>query len=128
MLKAGSSLKGKTKEEILYTDYKTYPVDEYKIGLGQLSTTNPKELLNQKEEYIELINKVCEANDYYLVAFFITDIINNGSYVLYSKKAEEILRRAYNNNELTQGTFLKGIVSRKQQILPRIMLEMGEQQ
>ena len=32
MLKAGSSLKGKTKEEILYTDYKNYPVGDYKIG------------------------------------------------------------------------------------------------
>lgn len=127
MLKAGSSLKGKTKEEILYTDYKNYPVGDYKIGLGQLSTTNPEELLNQKEEYIELINNVCEGNDYYLIAFFITDIINNGSYVLYSKRAEEILRRAYHNDNLTQGTFLKGIVSRKKQILPVIMMEMGEQ-
>lgn len=127
MLKAGSSLKGKTKEEILYTDYKNYPVGDNKIGLGQLSTTNPEELLNQKEEYIELINNICERNDYYLVAFFITDIINNGSYVLYSKRAEEILRKAYKNPNLTQATFLKGIVSRKKQILPLIMMEMGEQ-
>ena len=127
MLKAGSSIKGKTKEEVLYTDYKNYPVGEYKIGLGQLSTTNPEEILKTKEEYIELINNVCDGNDYYLVAFFITDIINNGSYVLYSQRAEEILKKAFKNQNLTQGTFLEGIVSRKKQILPGIMIEMGEQ-
>lgn len=126
MLKAGSSLKGKTKEEVLYTDYKTYPVGSSKIGLGQLSTTNPQQILEEKEAYIELLNKVSEANDYYFVALFITDVINKGSYVLYSKRAEEILKAVYKNEELTQGTFLKNIISRKQQILPGIMLEMGE--
>ena len=126
MLKAGSSLKGKTKEEVLYTDYKNYPVGDYKIGLGQLSTTNPEEILKEKESYIDLLNNVSEGNNYYLVAFFITDIIKKGSYVLYSKRAEEILRKVFKNEELTQGTFLKGIISRKKQILPGIMLEMGE--
>ena len=126
MLKAGSSLKGKTKEEVLYTDYKNYPVGDKKIGLGQLSTTNPDEILEEKEEYIELLNNVAEANDYYFVALFITDIINKGSYVLYSSRAEDILRKVYKNEKLTQGTFLKNVVSRKKQILPGIMLEMGE--
>ena len=127
MLKAGSSLKGKTKEEVLYTDYKNYPVGDKKIGLGQLSTTNPDEILAEQEEYVKLLNNVAEANDYYFVALFITDIINQGSYVLYSSRAEDILRRVYKNEELTQGTFLPQVVSRKKQILPGIMLEMGEQ-
>lgn len=124
MLKAGSSLKGKSKEEVLYTDYKTYPVGEERIGLGQISTTNPDEILNEKEEYIELLNNVAEGNDYYFVALFITDIISNGSYVLYSSRAEDVLRRVYKDETLSQGAFLENVVSRKKQILPNIMLEM----
>lgn len=126
MLRAGSSLKGKTKEEVLYTDYKNYPVGDERIGLGQLSTTNPDEILAEKEEYIELLNNVAEGNNYYFVALFITDIINNGSYVLYSNRGEDILRKVYKNEELTEGTFLENVVSRKKQILPGIMLEMGD--
>ena len=125
MLKAGSSLKGKTKEEVLYTDYKTYPVGEERIGLGQISTTNPDEILEEKEEYIELLNSIAEANNYYFVALFITDIINNGSYVLYSNRGENILRKVYKDENLTQGDFLEKVISRKKQILPGIMLEMG---
>ena len=30
------TIKGKSKEEVLYTDYKTYPVGEERIGLGQI--------------------------------------------------------------------------------------------
>ncbi len=126
MLKAGSSLKGKTKEEVLYTDYKNYPVGEYHIGLGQISTTNPDEILEEKKEYIDLLNQVADGEDYYFVALFITDIIKKGSYVLYSKRAEDILKNVYKCEDLTQGTFLESVVSRKKQILPGIMLEMGE--
>ena len=127
MLKAGASLKGKTKEEVLYTDYKNYPVGDYKIGLGQLSTTNPDEILNELDDYVSLINRVCDGNDYYLVALFVTDIIHGGSYVLYSKRAEDIFKRVFKREDLSQGTFLDGIISRKKQILPGIMFEMGVQ-
>ena len=124
MLKAGSTIKGKTKEEVLYTDYKIYPVGNKKIGLGQLSTTNPSEILNSIDEYIKLLNTTADNEGYHFVALFITDIISKGSYVIYSDRGEDILRRVYKNDKLKEGTFLKGIISRKQQILPGIMLEM----
>lgn len=126
MLKAGATLKGKTREEVLYTDYKTYPVMDMKIGLGQLSTTNPEEILDDMDEYVKLLNDVSENNDYYFVALFITDIINKGSYVLYSDRALSVLERVYKDKKVEQGVFLEGVVSRKKQILPGIMIEMGE--
>ena len=124
MLKAGSSLKGKTKEEIIFGDFKNYPIGDEKIGLSQLSTTNADEILNSKDEYISLLNNIEEGSNYYFVILFVTDIIKQGSYVIYSKRAENILKKVYNNDELKQGTFLKGIISRKMQIVPGIMLEM----
>lgn len=126
MLKAGSSVKGKTKEEVLYTDYKIYPISDYRVGLGQLSTTNPDEILEELDEYVSLLNSVADGNEYHFVALFITDIINNGSYVICSDRGIEILRKVYKNDKLDNGTFLEGVVSRKKQILPGIMLEMGE--
>ena len=126
MLKAGSSVKGKTKEEVLYTDYKIYPISDYRVGLGQLSTTNPDEILEEIDEYVELLNSVADGNEYHFVALFITDIINNGSYVICSDRGIEILRKVYKNENLENGTFLSGVVSRKKQILPGIMVEMGD--
>ena len=126
MLKAGSSLEGKTKEEVIYTDYKIYPVGDKRIGLSQLSTTNPSEILNDKDSYIDLLNQVSKNNNFYFVAFFVTDVIQGGSYVLYSDKAYSILKNVYKRDDLEQGSFLEGVISRKKQILPSIMMEMGE--
>ena len=126
MIKAGTSLKGKTIEEILYTDFKTYTVDNKKIGLGQIITTNIEEISKDIEEYITLLNDVCERNNYYFVTLFVTDILKNGSYLIYSDRAEEILKLSFDLPKLEQLTFVDKLVSRKKQMLPQIMNQMGE--
>jgi len=124
MLKAGSSLQGRSKEEILYTDFKSYPVLDSKIGLSQIFTMNIEEVTNEIDEYINLVNSISDNNGYNFVCLFITDIINNGSYVIYSSEAENIIKNAFNLDEIYQGVFVKDILSRKKQILPLIMSEM----
>ena len=52
MIKAGSSLDGMTKEQVLYKDYKNYTIDNQRVGLGQVITMDIKEVLNEKDEYI----------------------------------------------------------------------------
>lgn len=124
MIKAGTTLRGKTLEEILYTDFKTYTVSDKKIALGQIMTTNIEEVEEKIDEYVDLLNKVAENNDYYFVNLYVTDILKNGTYVIYSKNAENVLAHAFNINEMKQLTYLDKVVSRKKQILPVIMSEM----
>lgn len=124
MIKAGSSLTGMTKEQVLYKDYKNYTIKNSKVGLGQVITTDIKEVLNEKDEYISLLNMVCEKNNYLFVCLFVTNILENGTYVLFSDRAKETLESAFNIENFEEGTFLKGIVSRKKQILPVLMNDM----
>jgi len=124
MIKAGSSLEGMTKEQVLYKDYKNYTIDNERIGLGQVITMDIKEILSEKEEYIRLLNTVSESNNYLFVCLFVTDILENGTYVLYSDRAKEILESAFSIKDIKQGQFLKGIVSRKKQILPVLLNDM----
>lgn len=125
MITAGTSLKGKSIEEILYTDFKTYNVDNKKIGLGQIITTDISEITNKMDEYIETLNETCKRNDYYFVVLFVTDILKNGSYVIYSDNAMETIKYAFNLETIKQGQFLPNLVSRKKQMLPEIMQQMG---
>lgn len=124
MLRAGSSLKGKTKEEILYTDFKSYPISNKNVGLSQVSTTNVDEFMDNITEYVDLVNDVSKSNSYYFVCLFITDILNDGSYVIYSDNAKDVVKNAFNLEVIHQGVFLKDVLSRKKQILPQIMNEM----
>lgn len=121
MFKAGSSLAGKTKEDILYTDFKNFTIEEKKVGVGQIFTLDIDEIKQDQQEYIDLLNTTAENNDYYIIALFVTDIINNGSYVFYNDKAKDILDSSFNIANLEQGYYLQDCVSRKKQIIPAIM-------
>lgn len=120
MLSYGTKITNKTKEEILYTDFKKYPTEEGKIGLGQIYTTNILDIEEEKQEYLDMLNNISTTNEYKFVALFVTDIIKNGTYVYYSEEAGPILTKAF-QTEIGQGTYLPGILSRKLQILPRIL-------
>lgn len=120
MFKAASSIKGKTLEEILYTDFKNFAIENKKIGVGQIFTMNIEDIKTHEDELIELIERVAKNNDYTIVSLFVTDIIKNGSYMFYNKKAEDILDNCFNVN-IKQGAYIQGCVSRKKQIIPPIM-------
>lgn len=120
MFKAGSNLKDKTEEEIFYADFKNFSIDNKKIGVSQVSTINVEDILNNSKNYISLMNDLIKHNDYYMVILFVTDILNDGSYIYYNDKAIDILDDCF-GPDLKQGKFLQGVVSRKKQVIPVIM-------
>ena len=121
MFKAGTSLKGKTKEQIVSEDMKTFPVDDKKIIISQVFTMNYEEILNEKNDYIKIIEDMKKDKDCDIFILCITDIIQNGSYILYPKDNEEEIKMAFNIENISEGYFLPGVVSRKKQIVPNIL-------
>ena len=121
MISYGTKLNSKSKEEVLYNDFKRYPTDSGTIGLGQIYTTNIKEFDKDKDGYITMLNNVATLNEYKFVALFVTDIIKQGTYVYYSDDAKEILSKAFNIDSIEEGTYLAKVLSRKMQILPSIL-------
>jgi len=120
LLKSGTSLDGMSKEDVLYNDYKLFTVNEKNFAIGQFFTMNFDEILKEIDQYVEVLNKVAEANNYALVALYVTDIIKNGSYVIFNKKASGIMDVAYQSN-IPEGYFVEGCVSRKKHVVPLIM-------
>ncbi len=120
LLKSGTSLEGMTKEDVLYNDYKIFTVNEKTFSIGQFFTMNFETIQNEIEEYIDVLDKVAEANNHTLVALYVTDIIRNGSYVIYNRKAQNIMNLAYHDG-IEEGYFIEGCVSRKKHIVPIIM-------
>ena len=121
MIKAGASLEGKTEEDVIYTDFKNYPCNNLKLGIGQFSTVSVDEILDKKENYINTIENICSKEEYYLVAFFVTDVIENGSYIFFNKSARDVLAKCFNVDNLEEGSFLPGVVSRKKQVVPVLL-------
>ena len=120
MFKAGSSLKGKTIEQVLYTDFKNYNIKDRKIGLSQIFTMNIDEIKEQQEQYIHFMNTIAQNEEYHIVCFLVTDFIQNGSYIFYNEQAKELVQKGLELPNLTQGTYIPDCVSRKKQVVPKI--------
>ncbi len=120
MFKANDIVKSKTMKEIIYSDFKVFNIDKKVIAVGQVTTLNSKAILKQKSSYIKFLNKESIQNNYDIMIFLITDIFKNGSYILFNEPSKNIMKLAFNDN-LEQGNFLDGVVSRKKQVLPPIM-------
>ena len=120
LFKAGTSLEGMSKEDVLYNDYKLFTVGDKSFAVGQFFTMNFDDINNELDEYVDVLDKVAEHNDYSLVALYVTDIVKNGSYVIYNRKASNIMALAY-QEDVYEGYFVEGCVSRKKHVVPVIM-------
>lgn len=121
MLKAGTSLEGMSKEDVLYNDFKLYTVGDKTFAVGQFFTMNFDEIESELDEYVKVLDEISEANEYDFLALYVTDIIKNGSYVLYNTKAKDIVETMYNNKAIYEGYFIEGCVSRKKNVIPIVM-------
>ena len=61
-----------------------------------------------------------------VVVIFITDIIKNGSYVIYDSKSKDLIEDAFGLKNTYEGAFIPKVVSRKKQILPNILSIMED--
>ena len=121
MLSAGASIEGKSIEDILFTDFKNFIIDNEKIGIGQVTTFDISDYDKRKDQFIEEINQAAKNGEYSIVALFVTDILKNGSYVFYSNNAKETFELAFDVENIKQGHYLDGCISRKKQIIPNII-------
>ncbi len=121
MLKSGSSLKNKTVEDILLTDFKTFNLDKIKFGIGQINIIDIEELDKMKKELNILIEDIILEQNYNIIMLFATDIIRDGSYVYYNENAKDTIEAAFNIENIYQGFFIPKIISRKKQIIPNLV-------
>ena len=120
MFKAGSSLEGLDVDEVIHQDFKEFTSENINIGIGQIFTTDFEGISKNMDIYVSELNKMEKNENYGIVCLFITDIIRNGSYVLYNVNSSEIISEAF-NKEVFEGVFLEDVVSRKKQMISSII-------
>ena len=123
MFKAGSNLKDKSPEEIFYQDYKKFIAeDEINFGVGQISSMDSDELAEIKERLVPFMVSECGRHGVTRVFFMLTNIIEESTELLYYGEGSEEMARIAFHMEPKDGVFdLKGVVSRKKQLIPALM-------
>lgn len=119
MFNEGSNIDNYSLEDLINSDFKELEINNKKVGISQILTTNVSSIINYKKDFINYITKDKIKNKYYLYFIVITDIINEGSYIFFDNDKKVIFDKIFELN-CNQGIFIKGLVSRKKQIIPKL--------
>ena len=120
MFKAGTSLKGKTVEQIFNTDFKPFTIEGTKVGISQVNTMDIEGFMPLKEEMLNYMDQKAKEAGLEMVMLLLTDILNEGSEILVTGAKPEIVEKAFNITLKDKGAFLPGVLSRKKQVVPPI--------
>ena len=122
MFMAGSNLSGKAPEEIFYQDFKKFMAGEITFGVGQINSMDAKSLANAEEKIRPILQSECGKNGMSMVFFMLTNIVEESTkLLLFGDGSEKIVEKAFDVKVYKDAASLKGVVSRKKQLIPTIM-------
>ncbi len=118
MLKAGADLSSKTIEELISLDAKEFSMGSFKVEIAQVNSVDVNEVLARKAELEEALAKVISEKELDLFLLVITDILTNDSAALALGSQAGAVEEAFNVSLEDNVATLRGVVSRKKQVVP----------
>ncbi|MBM4762552.1 manganese-dependent inorganic pyrophosphatase [Bacillus sp. B15-48] len=118
MLKAGADLSSKTIGELISLDAKEFSMGSSKVEIAQVNTVDINEVLARQAELEDAIQKVIADKDLDLFLLVVTNILTNDSAALALGKQADAVAEAFNVSLENNTATLKGVVSRKKQVVP----------
>lgn len=118
MLKAGADLSDKTVEQLITLDAKEFKMGSAKVEIAQVNAVDVNDVLKLQPELEAALSKVIADKGLDLFVFVVTDILNNDSVSLVLGSAAHAVEKAYNVTLVDNKAVLKGVVSRKSQVVP----------
>ena len=82
MFNAGSSMKGKSAEEICFQDFKQFTVGDTVFGVGQINSMSKEELEEIKETIEPYLPELLTKQRLHMVYFMLTDILGESTELL----------------------------------------------
>ena len=122
MFEAGSNFKNRTPEEIFYSDFKEFTADEHSFAVSQISAVSGTQLHSIMDGIRDVMKTVPVKKNVGMVFTMLTDIIDENSYLLCEGDgAKDIACEAFGVEAEDDVVILKGVVSRKKQLVPRLI-------
>ena len=135
MFSAGSNLKGKSDGEIFYQDFKRFTVGNSVFGIGQITSLNAVELKDLKARMSAFTEKEREQHEIDMMFFMLTNILTESTDLICTGQgAEQLIATAFHSKDedvenvsaQTGIVKLPGVVSRKKQLAPQIMMALQQ--
>lgn len=118
MLKAGTDLAGFSMQEILNLDAKEFDLNGVKAVINQVNTASIDDVMQMKADLEAGMQAVIDEKSLDLFMLLITDIVNSNSQTIALGKRADLVEKSYGVKLENNTALLKGIVSRKKQVVP----------
>lgn len=123
LLRAGASIDNYTDEDIIHNDSKLYEIGRYRISTCQILTTDISNVLCRLDGIKEAAEEFAAKKGYDCVLLIATDFIRYGSQIFaFGNENKKVLEALGADN--AENTFLDGVISRKSQIIPQLVLNL----
>ncbi|MBE1441462.1 manganese-dependent inorganic pyrophosphatase [Paenibacillus sp. OAS669] len=118
MLKAGADLSDKTIAQLISLDSKEFQMGGSKVEIAQVNAVDVNDVLSRQAELEAALAQIIADKGLDLFLFVVTDILNNDSIGVALGSKASAVEQAYNVTLSGNKAVLKGVVSRKSQIVP----------
>lgn len=132
MFAAGSNLKGKSDQDIFYQDFKRFTVGKKLFCVSQITSLDADELEGLKPRMIAYAQTAQAYHKVDMMFFMLTNILTESTdLICIGTGAEQLIQTAFRINEksseIRDGIVrLPGVVSRKKQLAPVIMMTLQQ--
>ncbi|WP_243140250.1 putative manganese-dependent inorganic diphosphatase [Candidatus Syntrophocurvum alkaliphilum] len=106
--------------EIITEDSKEYSSNNILFAISQVETIDRSNLDERKESLIKTMEDTCYKNNYAFMILMVTDIFEEGTELLLAGEESSIAEEAFGPKTSEGKLFLKGVMSRKKQVVPVI--------
>lgn len=120
MLKAGADLSDKSIAELLTIDAKEFSMNGAKVEIAQVNAVDTSQIYELQADIEKEIENTLKEKELELFLFVVTDIVNNDSEVLAMGNAKDHVETAFGEKLENNRALLKGVVSRKKQIVTKL--------
>lgn len=127
MFFAGSNISEKSAKELFTSDYKKFSIGEVTFGIGQVSCMDSDELAQVKKKIFAYMKEQYKTLGVDMLFFMLTDMMLPGTELLYvGDGAGQLAEDALGVKAKDGSVMLPGVVSRKKQIVPQLMMEITQ--
>ncbi len=128
MFQAGSDFGNKSAEEIFYQDFKAFMANGVEYGVGQISAMSKQELGMIRDKLLPYLEQAMFERKIPMVFVMLTNILEENTYMICAGDgADKLIQDAYHVQEKDGYYLLKGVVSRKKQLIPQFMAALQDQ-
>lgn len=120
MLKAGTNMGNKTAEEMIDMDAKSFPMGDKNVRIAQINVVDIDDVFAKQSELEKAIQEANLENNYDLFILVVTNILDSDSMVLALGNPIIAVEDAFGVKLENNKALLKGVVSRKKQVVPQL--------